>query len=142
MEARLRVLLSRGGELARMLRTSKLEEVAVDADRAAVRARANEPSERAWRELAAGRAKVVDHFERDGRCYLVLLPSNDAGCALSEREIAIVQRRLGGWRLKEIAEAIGVSISTTAKSLHRAISKLGLRNEAELIAVLGVGGRQ
>lgn len=97
-------------------------------------------SERAWRDLVSGRLRVVERFDRDGRRFVVARRGSSAkvrGIQLTEREIEVVQRRVRGAPLKDIAAALGVSISTVAKSLKRALGKLGLETQAELIAVLG-----
>ena len=114
---------------------------AVDRQRSRVRKGQGSSSEAAWNDLIAGRVRVVSRFDRDGRRFIVARRSENptqAGVApLTPRELAAVQHRVRGAQLKDIAPALGVSISTVAKSLQRALFKLGLENQAELVAVLG-----
>lgn len=114
---------------------------AVDRQRSRVRKGHGSSSEEAWNDLIAGRVRVVSRFDRDGRRFIVARRSENptqAGVApLTPRELAAVQHRVRGAQLKDIAPALGVSISTVAKSLQRALFKLGLENQAELVAVLG-----
>lgn len=121
-----------------------LGEVALAVDRGGARERrgAERCSDSAWRDLVAGRLRIVERFERDGRRFVIARYGNgerSRGVLLTDREIAVVERRVRGAPLKDIAAALGVSISTVAKALTRALDKLGLENQAELIAVLGAG---
>lgn len=94
-----------------------------------------------WNDLISGRLRVVSRFDRDGRRFIVARRTENptqAGVApLTPRELAAVEYRVRGAPLKVIAPALGVSISTVAKSLQRALFKLGIENQAELVAVLG-----
>lgn len=114
---------------------------AVDRQRSRVRKGQGSSSEAAWNDLIAGRVRVVSRFDRDGRRFIVARRTDNptqAGVApLTPRELAAVQHRVRGAQLKDIALALGVSISTVAKSLQRALFKLGLENQTELVAVLG-----
>lgn len=116
-----------------------LGDVALAADRASSDAD-TEACDKAWRDLVSGRLRIIQRFDKDGRRYVVARRSKGTklrGVQLTERELSVVERRVGGAPLKDIAAALGVSISTVAKSLKRALGKLGLENQAELIAVLG-----
>lgn len=116
---------------------------AVAVDRAGARNRrgADRSSEQAWSDLIAGRVRVVSRFDRDGRRFIVArrtdTPTQAGVSPLTPRELAAVEHRVRGAPLKAIAPALGVSISTVAKSLQRALFKLGIENQAELVAVLG-----
>ncbi len=116
-----------------------LGDVALAADRASSDAD-TEACDKAWRDLVSGRLRIIQRFDKDGRRYVVARRSKGTklrGVQLTERELSVVERRVRGAPLKDIAAALGVSISTVAKSLKRALGKLGLENQAELIAVLG-----
>ncbi|GMV15915.1 MAG: hypothetical protein AMXMBFR56_41390 [Polyangiaceae bacterium] len=116
-----------------------LGDVALAADRASSDAD-TEACDKAWRDLVSGRLRIIQRFDKDGRRYVVARRSKGTklrGVQLTERELSVVERRVRGAALKDIAAALGVSISTVAKSLKRALGKLGLENQAELIAVLG-----
>jgi DNA-binding CsgD family transcriptional regulator len=114
---------------------------AVDRQRSRARKGHGSASEAAWNDLIAGRVRVVSRFDRDGRRFIVARrtenPTQAGVTPLTPRELAAVQHRVRGAQLKDIAPALGVSISTVAKSLQRALFKLGLENQAELVAVLG-----
>ncbi|MBI3205657.1 MAG: helix-turn-helix transcriptional regulator [Myxococcales bacterium] len=85
----------------------------------------------------------MSRFDRDGRRFIVArrteTPTQAGVAPLTPRELAAVEHRVLGAPLKVIAPALGVSISTVAKSLQRALFKLGIENQAELVAVLGRG---
>jgi DNA-binding CsgD family transcriptional regulator len=111
--------------------------VARDALRAGVRAmdRARGPLRKqnaleamdAWRGLVAGRWSLVDHFDSDGRRYIVA-HRNDPEVAdprgLTERERQIVGYADLGRSNKEIAYELGISQTTVAVHLARARLKL------------------
>jgi DNA-binding CsgD family transcriptional regulator len=90
-----------------------------------------------WRGLVAARWSLVDHFESDGKRYLLARrndPSPPGLEALSARE----RQALGFARLghsnKLIAYEMGVATSTVSVLLHRAGKKLDTHSRAELIA--------
>lgn len=119
-----------------------LGDVALAADRASSDAD-TEACDKAWRDLVSGRLRIIQRFDKDGRRYVVARRTKGTklrGIQLTARELSVVERRVRGAPLKDIAASLGVSISTVAKSLKRALGKLGLENQAELIAVLGASG--
>jgi DNA-binding CsgD family transcriptional regulator len=93
-----------------------------------------------WHGLVAGRWSLVDHFDSDGRRY-ILARKNDprlsAPAALSPRERQVVFYASVGWALKEIAYALGLSISTISGHLARALQKLGIGSRSELLRLSG-----
>jgi DNA-binding CsgD family transcriptional regulator len=109
-------------------------------DRARGKLRKSDPDRAVaeWKGLIAARWTLIDHFESDGRRYL-LARRNEAAregySALSDRE----QQALGfahlGHNNKLIAYEMGISPSTVAVLLHRAMKKLGLRSRADLASV-------
>ncbi len=80
-----------------------------------------------WRGLVAGLWSLVDHFDTDGRRYLVA-HRNDASTpdprALTERERQIVAYADLGQSNKLIAYQLGLSASTVAVHLSHAREKL------------------
>lgn len=121
-------------EAREMLRTA-----AMAIDRARGRLRRRDPDEAVslWRGLVDGRWSVLDHFDRDGRRYLVArenAPSMPPHAALTERERAIVGLAALGRSNKLIAYELGVADSAVSMALSRSAKKLGVRSRAELIA--------
>ena len=60
---------------------------------------------------------------------------------LTERELHVVKHVVAGMLTKEIAEGLGVTVSTVSTYLQRAREKLGIQTRAELIreaAALGI----
>jgi DNA-binding CsgD family transcriptional regulator len=89
----------------------------------------------AWRGLVDGRWSLVDHFDHDGRHYL-LAHQNDPKLAdpraLSVRERQTAAYAAMGWSNKEIAYALGVAPSTVSSHLAAARRKLGVTDDAHL----------
>ncbi len=120
-----------------------VSEVAIALDRASAQAptESGDTALQAWSDLVEGRVCVVSRFERDGRAFVVARRTTGKQARrLTAREIAVVQRRAGGAPLKDIAADLNLSVSTVGKALKRALGKLGLASQAELIAVLNGGG--
>jgi DNA-binding NarL/FixJ family response regulator len=122
-----------------------LREAVKRSERARGRMRFSDPAESLalWEALVAGRWSLVDHFDSDGRRFLVahrneLGNSDPRGLASRERQVA---EQLGrGNSPKEIAYALGLADSTVANALARARRKLGLRSLAELAALFAPAG--
>lgn len=91
-----------------------------------------------WQAVLCGRCSLVDNFESDGRRYL-LLRKNDAAeaarRALSPRQREVLLSVAKGHSRKEIAYALGLSVSSVATHLGRALSNIGLRSRAEWVRV-------
>jgi DNA-binding CsgD family transcriptional regulator len=80
---------------------------------------------------------LVDHFERDGRRYLLAMDNRSrcSGIELwSEREREVVQRALLGLHNKAIAYALGLAPSTVRVLIARAAAKVGARSRRDLLA--------
>lgn len=93
----------------------------------------------AWQALAAGRWTLVDHFEHDGRRYILAVdnaPQSPGWDLLSPRERQVVERAVAGSDNKVIAYDLGIGHSTVKVLMRRAALKLGARNRRELIAKL------
>ena len=89
-----------------------------------------------WRGLLAGRWTLVDHFDSDGRRF-VLARKNDPSVpeprALSPRQRQVVFYASLGWSNKEISYALGLSENTVSAHLAQSLSKLGIATRAELV---------
>ncbi|HLK36479.1 MAG TPA: LuxR C-terminal-related transcriptional regulator [Polyangiaceae bacterium] len=102
---------------------------AVDRARGPLRRSEADEALATWRALVAGRWSLVDHFDTDGRRFIVA-HRNDArvpdprGLTLRERQILAYSRL--GHSNKAIAYALGLSISTISTHLARARAKLKL----------------
>lgn len=90
-----------------------------------------------WRALNGGRWSILDHFERDGRRYLLARPNapKPAGPPrpLTEREAQVARHAALGHSNKLIAYELGLSPSTVATHLRSAMEKLGVTHRLELI---------
>ncbi|MFO0585843.1 MAG: helix-turn-helix transcriptional regulator [Anaeromyxobacter sp.] len=89
-----------------------------------------------WRGLVDGRWSLVDHVESDGR-RVILARRNPTGVrdprALSARERDVLAYVAQGHGNKEVAYALGLSKTTIAAHLRRAVAKLGLRTRRDAI---------
>ena len=95
-----------------------------------------------WQGLVAGRWSLVDHFDTDGRRFLVARrnpPGHDDPRGLASRELQIAELLGFGHTPKEIAYALGLSPSTVTNALARARAKLGL-SQAELAVFFSPAG--
>jgi DNA-binding CsgD family transcriptional regulator len=91
-----------------------------------------------WRAMVSARWSLVDHFERDGKRYLVAVRNEAPAPALADltpRERQVVGFALLGHSNKVIAYELGLSASTVGVLLARALKRLGLRSRAELARV-------
>lgn len=92
-----------------------------------------------WTGLCAGRWSLVEHFERDGRRFFLACrndPQLASLRALTARERQVCTYAAMGYSNKLIAYSLGVSISSVAKHLSRARSKLGGATTLEALAGL------
>lgn len=117
-------------------------------DRARSRERAHDPDAAVeiWQGLVDGTWSLVDHFDSDGRRYVVAIrnsPDTANPPALSQRERQVARYAAQGHANKEIAYALGLSTSTVAGYLSSAMRKLRCDSRADLIkfyALLGPDG--
>jgi DNA-binding CsgD family transcriptional regulator len=90
-----------------------------------------------WKGLVAARWSLVEHFESDGKRY-ILACENDPHVAgpslLSPREQQVLAYASLGHSSKLIAYELGISDSTVRVLLARATTKLGARSRKEAIA--------
>ena len=91
-----------------------------------------------WEAMVAGRWSLVEHFDTDGRRYVVARvnePATNPLLDLTERERLVVGLAANGRSNKLIAYEIGVALSTVSTLLSRAQAKLGAADRVELIRV-------
>jgi len=80
---------------------------------------------------------LVDHFDHDGRRYLMAkrnAPALRPWHTLAEREGQAVAYAAHGQPNKVIAYELGVALSTVASDLSRAAKKVGARSRLDLMA--------
>jgi DNA-binding NarL/FixJ family response regulator len=116
-----------------------------DAVRAAERARGRlrrvDPREalELWQAMAGGRWALVDEFDSDGRRYVVARVTDLVAATpgvLSKRESQVAKLAALGHSNKMIAYELGLSTSTVATYLSRAVEKSGARSVRELVRTL------
>lgn len=89
-----------------------------------------------WRALHEGRYSLVEEFESDGRRFVLARPNAPEPASLdvlTPRERQVVSVLATGCANKIVAYELGVTTSTVAALLRRAMRKLGVRTRAELI---------
>lgn len=121
-------------EARELLRTAA---IAIDRARGQLRRRDPDEAVSVWRGLVDGRWSLVDHFDRDGRRYLIArqnAPTAPPNPALSERERVVVGLAALGRSNKLIAYELGIADAAVSMALSRAAKKLGVSSRAELVA--------
>ncbi|MCA9637785.1 MAG: hypothetical protein KC420_17280, partial [Myxococcales bacterium] len=91
-----------------------------------------------------GAWSCVDLFEADGRRHVVVARTAPALIderALSEREVAVVERLTGGASAKETAIELDLSEAEVSRTLARALARLGVRDRAALVRLRALLGR-
>jgi DNA-binding NarL/FixJ family response regulator len=94
-----------------------------------------------WRGMVDGRWSLVDCYETDGRRVLLAranTPADATSRALTARERVVVEKLATGRRARQIAGDLGLRESTISETLSRALRKLGMRRQAELIELHSV----
>jgi DNA-binding NarL/FixJ family response regulator len=120
---------------------SSLRDAVVAIDRARSKLRRADPEQAVdtWRGLVAGTWTLVEHFESDGRRYLLArknTPGTQDPKALTERERQAVHYATLGHSTKETAYALGISDDTVAVHLWSAMRKLGVGSRVELMRLM------
>lgn len=90
-----------------------------------------------WRALVSGRWSLVDHYESDGRRYVVALrnpPGVTDPRALTVRERQVAAYAALGYSGRQIGYTLGVDPSAVSRHLGSASRKLGLASPAQLPA--------
>jgi DNA-binding CsgD family transcriptional regulator len=88
-----------------------------------------------WRGLLAGRWSLVDHFDSDGRRF-VLARRNEPdtpGPGLPLRQRQVLFYVSSGWSNKEVSYALGIGESTVAVHLRRALAAMHVSSRAAWI---------
>lgn len=97
----------------------------------------------AWEGLIRGRWSLVDHFDSDGRRF-VLAIKNDPRFpdprGLTSRERQVAEFIGQGHSCKEISYMLGISASAVTNCTRRAVYKLGLSSLTELAAFFSPNG--
>ena len=89
-----------------------------------------------WESLVAGRWTFVDHFDHDGRRYLLAIenaPKSRGPDFLSPREREVILRALHGADNKVIAYDLGIQHSTVKVLMSRAATKMGVHTRQQLL---------
>lgn len=138
IDARGRIAHATGAARLPEARRSLAEAAArIDSLRSTVANRDPERAVEQWRALVDARWSLVDHFEHDGKRYIVA-HRNDPTVApfalLTARERQVVALAALGHANKMIGYELGISVSTAGVLLSRAAKKLGTHSRAELIA--------
>lgn len=114
-----------------------LRAAAVDFDRARMRGRDADEALDLHRAMIAGRWTLVDTFERDGKRYLIARHNAPASTPIPEltvRETQVAVFTAVGHPNKMIAYELGLSESSIATYLRRALVKLRLPDRLALAA--------
>ena len=110
---------------------------AIDRARGAQRRVEPEAALDSWRALVSGRWSLVDHFESDGRRYMVALdnpPGTTDPRQLTPRERHVAAYAALGYSGKQTAYTLGIDPSVVSRHLAEAVRKLGLASPLELPA--------
>jgi DNA-binding CsgD family transcriptional regulator len=94
----------------------------------------------AWRALLAGRWSAIDHQDRDGKRFLLMIanPAGDpAPAALTGHERQILVRVAARHPLKLVGYELGLAASTVSEQLQSALRKLRLVDVSEAIRLFG-----
>jgi DNA-binding CsgD family transcriptional regulator len=133
-----RCVEARAGARARSARAA-LREAArlIDRARGANGRSAPEDALELWRGLTAGRWSLVDHFDSDGRRFVVARRNEPE--VTDPRTLTLRQRQVAalaatGRASKLIAYTLGISDSAVSAHLREALRRLGLGSVAELRA--------
>jgi len=131
------------GEAAHPGAREALRRAVAAADRARGRSRGDDDAIDLWTGLVSGRWSLLDRFERDGRRFVVARrnpPGYEDPRALTGRERDVAASVARGRTLAFIAYELGLSRSTVAAHLARAMHKLGVTTRADLAELVAVTG--
>jgi DNA-binding CsgD family transcriptional regulator len=98
-----------------------------------------------WKGLVAGRWSLVDHYDHDGRRYVVARRNNPevrSWRALTAREAQVVASSAEGQSIKAIAYQLGVSPTTVSTDLARAQAKVGAKGRLALVSAYRAAQRE
>jgi DNA-binding CsgD family transcriptional regulator len=91
-----------------------------------------------WKGLVAGRWSLVDHFDTDGKRFLLAVKNTskvEPRADLSPRERRVCALVAMGHRDKEIAYMLGLTLGSVTAALHRARVKMKVGSRTELASV-------
>ncbi len=91
-----------------------------------------------WSNLVAGRWSLLDDYEEGGRRYVLALttgPGERRRVKLVPNEARALELCIQGRPVKSVAAELGAPTSTVYALRNRALSKLGARSEADLVAL-------
>ncbi|MBK9036174.1 MAG: helix-turn-helix transcriptional regulator [Myxococcales bacterium] len=93
-----------------------------------------------WRGLVDGGWALLDSFEQDDRWFVVARKraTADPRAALTARERQVLALAVQGHSNKVAAFELGLTTSTIATYLRRAMTKLNLASRAELVQALPI----
>jgi DNA-binding NarL/FixJ family response regulator len=108
----------------------------IDRSRGRLRRRDPDAALDAWQALVAGRWSLVDHFDSDGKRFVLALP-NEPGTS-DPRGLAFEERALLGYVTlghsnKRIAYELGLPEGTVARRVANIARKLGVRSRVGII---------
>lgn len=86
----------------------------------------------AWGALGSGEFAVVDRFQHEGRSF-ILAQRRESFVRTSRRERRALELRAHGLAVKVIAYELGVSQATVSRDIGRAMEKLGLVTQVDLV---------
>jgi DNA-binding CsgD family transcriptional regulator len=92
-----------------------------------------------WHGLVSGRWSLIDHFDTDGRRYLVARendPEVPDPRALDRRERQVLGYAVLGAPVKHIAYALGLDPSSVSRARRSAVKKLGQKTLADVLALM------
>jgi DNA-binding CsgD family transcriptional regulator len=93
-----------------------------------------------WQGLVDGRWSLVEHFDRDGKRFLLAHRNPEDVTdprGLTNMESRVTALAVRGYSNKLIAYHLGIQEGTASSHLHRAQRKLGLESRVELVKTLG-----
>lgn len=119
-----------------------LRAAAVRIDRARGPTRGEDPLEalQTWQALTEGRWSLVDWFDTDDRRFVLALPNAPNVTdprGLSDRESVVATYAMRGDTITLISYKLGLGKGTVSSTLRRAMRKLRVRNQAQLIERFG-----
>ncbi len=95
-----------------------------------------------WQSLVSARWTLADHFDHDGRRYLVAHRNAPAPLELpnlSSREAIVAGYVALGHSNKLIAYELGISLASVSVYVRRVRTKLGAGSRVELVRMLAIG---
>lgn len=113
---------------------------AIDRARSDLRRSDPDQSMELWQGLVSGQWTLVDHFDSDGRRFVVAVknaPETRPSSGLTELERCVLGYAALGHTYKLIAYELGVSVSTVSSAVSRICQRLGVAGRVELVSLLG-----